>query len=294
MRIGAHMSISGGVHRALERAKTLGCETIQIFTKSPGNWRLPPLSDPDLERWRFLGSKSGLRPVVAHDCYLVNLASPDDALRRRSLETLEGEVRRALTLGIRLFVIHPGAHRGAGQKKALKLISGALARILDRCPAPDFRILLETTAGQGTAVGYRFEHLAHILEQCPERDRLGVCLDTCHVFAAGYDIRTREGYESVMEEFDRLVGLEKLLVIHANDSKRELGSRVDRHEHIGRGRIGKDPFGFLLSDERLRNLPFIIETPKGAGLRRDRRNLGTLFGMRTEYDGGRSRFAAGG
>jgi len=276
--IGAHMSISGGVHKAISRGKELGCETIQVFTKSPGNWAIPPLTDEVKKLWHVARSEIDISPVIAHDCYLVNLASPDRNLWERSISTLGAEMRRAQTLGIERFVIHPGAHVGSGEEKGLERVSSALDRVLAK--EKGTTILLETTAGQGSSLGYRFEHLAGIMKRSGHPDRIGVCLDTCHIFAAGYDIGSEKGYARVMSELDSVVGLDKLRAIHVNDSKRELGSRVDRHEQIGRGKIGYEGIACFLSDERLEALPFILETPKGVGNKRDKCNLKVLREMR--------------
>jgi len=277
--IGAHMSIAGGVHRAILSGCELGCETIQIFTKSPGNWGMPALSEKAEKQWDEARSRVDISPVIAHDCYLVNLASPDRTLWERSIATLGNEVQRAQKLGIERFVIHPGAHMGSGEEEGLKRVAAALDRVL----AQDAQttILLETTAGQGSSLAYRFEHLASILSLSRYSDRIGICLDTCHIFAAGYDIRSRTGYERIINELDSIVGLEKILALHVNDSKRELGSRVDRHEHIGKGEIGYEGIACFLRDERLESLPFILETPKGTGNRMDRQNLKVLREMRS-------------
>jgi deoxyribonuclease-4 len=272
------MSISGGVHKAISRGKEIGCETIQIFIKSPGNWAIPSLSDEVEKLWDSARSEYDISPVIAHDCYLVNLASPDRTLWERSIGTLGAEVRRAQTLGIERFVIHPGAHMGSGEEQGLLRVSSALDRVL--AMEKGATILLETTAGQGTSLGYRFEHLASIMMSSCHPDRIGICLDTCHIFAAGYDIGSDEGYARVMSELDSVVGLDKLRAIHVNDSKKELGSRVDRHEHIGKGKIGYEGIACFLSDKRLEALPFILETPKGTGDKMDRRNLKVLRGMR--------------
>lgn len=282
------MSIAGGFHRALVLGSELGCETIQVFTKSPGNWMMPSLPDEEVERWSRVRGEAGITPVIAHDCYLVNLASRDRALRKKSVKTLSREVRRAVRLGISLFVIHPGAHTGGGEREGLKRVSGCLDLVLSQHSGSDVTILLETTAGQGTSLGYRFEHLAAIMEACSSKERLGVCLDTCHLFAAGYDIRDEKGYASVIYELDAVVGLDKVHAIHMNDSKKDLASRVDRHEHIGKGKIGLKGFSLFLSDERLSGLPFIIETPKGEGGRLDRQNLKVLKNLRR--GGGVGRF----
>jgi len=262
-RLGAHMSIGGGIWKALERGKELGCDTVQIFTKNARSWRAKPLSQEEVALFRRTQQSTGIEPVVAHDTYLINLASPKDDLYEKSIEALQTELERAQALGIPYMVMHPGAHMGSGEEEGLYRISRALNLIHQRAPDLKVMVLLETTAGQETNLGWRFEHLARIIEMLEEDWRVGVCFDTCHVFAAGYDICSDEGYRRTFEEFDEVIGLERLKVIHLNDSKAPCGSRIDRHEHIGRGKIGLEAFRRLLTDDRFAELPFIIETPKG-------------------------------
>jgi len=273
--IGAHMSIAGGVHKAFERGRSVRCRTIQIFLKNSNQWEARLLAEEDRGLFLEAQKRSGIRPVVAHDSYLINLASPESALYQKSVEAFVEEMKRADFLGVPYLVLHPGAHMGAGIAAGIARIASALNRALD-VVGPPLKILLETTAGQGSSIGDRFEHLASILEKMREPERVGVCLDTCHVFAAGYDIRTREGYRKTLREFDRLVGIRKILAIHVNDSRRELGCGVDRHFHIGKGRIGLEAFRCLVNDSRFAEVPKILETPKGAGNRQDRRNLAAL------------------
>ena len=274
--VGAHMSIAGGVHLAVERAKALKCRTFQIFTKNSNQWRGKEIPDEWAQAFRRGVAAGGFSRVVAHDSYLINVASPEEPLRRRSTDALLDEVARADLLGIDYLVMHPGAHRGDGVEAGLERIAASLNDVLARSPGSGVAILLETTAGQGTALGGRFEELRDLLDRIGAGERIGVCLDTAHIFAAGYDIRNRSAYERTMDEFDRIIGLGRLRVVHVNDTKKALGSRVDRHHHIGRGSIGLEGFRLLMTDERLKGLPKIIETPKGPDGRLDRRNLSVL------------------
>ncbi len=257
------MSIGGGIWKALERGEELGCDTVQIFTKNARSWRAKPLSQEEVALFKRTQQSTGIEPVVAHDTYLINLASPKDDLYEKSIEALQTELERAQALGIPYMVMHPGAHMGSGEEEGLYRIARALNLIHQRAPDLKVMVLLETTAGQETNLGWRFEHLARIIEMLEEDWRVGVCFDTCHVFAAGYDICSDDGYRRTFEEFDEVIGLERLKVIHLNDSKAPCGSRIDRHEHIGRGKIGLEAFRRLLTDDRFAELPFIIETPKG-------------------------------
>jgi deoxyribonuclease-4 len=272
---GAHMSIAGGIHRAIERGMQTRCRTIQIFLKNSNQWKARPLTDEDRIRFQQAQKDSGIRPVLAHDSYLINLASPDPGLYRKSLDAFVEEMQRANFLGIPYLILHPGAHRNAGLKAGVASVARALRRALDLV-GPPVTLLLENTAGQGTSIGYRFEQLAAILEKVRNPDRVGICLDTCHAFAAGYDIRTADGYRRTLGELERLIGVERILAFHINDSRRDLGCRVDRHFHIGKGFIGLDAFRFLIKDSRFRTIPKILETPKGPGFREDLKNLATL------------------
>ena len=277
MRIlGAHMSIEGGVHRAVERGAAAGCEAVQIFTKSSNQWRARPLGDEEVGLFRERQIEHGVSPVVAHDSYLINLASPDPALHRRSCAAFEEEIDRCDLLGLPCLVIHPGAHMGAGEEAAFDRIASAMNAAFAARPASRTRVLLENTAGMGTVVGHRFEHLRAILDRLDDPLRAGVCFDTCHAFAAGYDIGREEGYRRVFEEFDRIVGLQQVRVFHLNDSKKGLGCRLDRHEQIGCGALGAEPFWCLLNDPRWEGLPMLLETPKGEDLAEDRINLALL------------------
>jgi deoxyribonuclease IV len=273
--VGAHMSIAGGMHKAFERGKEVRCKTIQIFLKSSNQWKAKPLLEEDRALFQKTQSSSRIFPVIAHDSYLINLASPDRNLNRKSLDAFIEEMRRANFLGVPYLNLHPGAHIGAGISEGIARAAVALKEALDTVEPP-VTLLLENTAGQGSSLGSRFEELAAIMEKINIPARVGVCLDTCHAFAAGYEIRTEEGYSKTMQEFDRLIGLEKLLAFHVNDSKKNLGSRVDRHFHIGEGCIGLSAFRFLVNDRRFEKIPKILETPKGTGNREDKRNLATL------------------
>lgn len=275
------MSIAGGIGNAFLRGRDVGCEVIQIFTKSSSQWKARPLSEEEIEGFKNIGEKTGIWPVVAHNSYLINLASPDDALNRKSLDAMIMESRRAETLGLPYIIMHPGAHVGSGEEAGLKRIAESLNLIFDDTKGSNIEILLETTAGQGTVLGYRFEHIAAILNDVKEEKRVGVCLDTCHTYVAGYDIKNR--YDAVFSEFDKVIGFKRLKALHLNDTLKGLGSRVDRHWHIGKGELGIETFGRIMRDERLRDLPMFIETPKGIneeGIDLDIINLGILKKLR--------------
>jgi len=262
MRFGAHMSIAGGIHNAPLRGKEAGCTTIQIFTKNSNQWKARELSQEEIEQFKKNQKLTRIFPIVAHDAYLINIASPDDTIYKKSLDALFIEMKRTEALGLPYLIMHPGAHLGSGEKNGLSKIALSLNILHDKSKDFKMKILLETTAGQGTVLGYKFEHFASIFECIKNKDRLGICLDTSHIFAAGYNIRTKKGYDETIKTFDRIIGLEKVKVFHINDSKKPLGSRVDRHEHIGRGFIGKEGFKNLLRDERFTSHPMILETPK--------------------------------
>ncbi len=260
--LGAHLSIAGGLHKALELAVRYGCNALQIFTKNSNTWKERILEDGEISRFRELKEKLGLFEIASHTSYLINIASPDRNLRERSMNALTQELIRSSLLGLPYVVLHPGAHRGSGEKQGILRIAEAINRVFDRTEALDVILLLETTAGQGTQIGYRFEQLADIAQKVENKQRLGFCLDTCHVFAAGYDLRTPGAYEKTVKEFVSTLGLQRLRLIHLNDSKKPLGSKVDRHEHIGEGQIGSEGFSCIMKDPRLSNIPKIIETPK--------------------------------
>jgi deoxyribonuclease-4 len=270
------MSIAGGVDKAILRGHELGCEVVQIFTRSPRQWRPRVLQDEEIERFHQRKKETGIDHVVAHDCYLINLASPDQQLRRRSLGVFREEIAHCGSLGIRFLVLHPGAHVGGGEAVGLRHIADALDEAEDQARACGVEVLLENTAGQGSALGCAFEQLATVLDLVEDPAWLGACFDTCHAFAAGYELRTREAYEATWDEFQRLIGLERLQVMHLNDAKGDLGSRLDRHQHIGEGSLGLEPFRTLLNDERFQGIPMLLETPKGPGGEKDRENLQVL------------------
>ncbi|RDV83241.1 deoxyribonuclease IV [Ammonifex thiophilus] len=275
-RLGAHMSIAGGVDKAVWRGHSIGCETIQIFTKNTNQWYARPLSEAEVERFRQAQEETGVRPVFAHTSYLINLGSPREELWRKSIESFVGEIERCHLLGLPFIVVHPGAHMGEGEAEGLKRIARGLDEVLERTAHTQVKILLETTAGQGSQLGYRFEHLAWLIGESRHPQRLGVCFDTCHAFAAGYDLRTPEAFAATWEEFERVIGLNRLEAVHLNDSRGTLGSRLDRHEHIGKGEIGLEAFRLLLNDPRFQRLPMVLETPKGPDLKEDVMNLNTL------------------
>ncbi len=275
--LGAHMSIAGGVDLAPLRGQQVGCQTIQLFTKSSNQWRARSLPADEIDRFRANLRTAAIAQTVAHGAYLINLASTDPALHQKSMAACLEELERAEVLSISYLVIHPGAHMGAGEAAGLQQVANSVRELLKRTNGYRVRVVLEITAGQGTTLGHRFEQIALLLNQIDLSERTGVCLDTCHLFAAGYDIRTPDGYASVLKLFDQVVGISSLKVIHLNDCKKELGCRVDRHEHIGKGAIGLDAFRCLVTDPRLRGIPMIIETPKdGDFITADCRNLKIL------------------
>ena len=256
------MSIAGGLPRAVDRAEASRCEALQIFTKSAGQWRARELPPAEIARFRERVEETGIRPVVAHNSYLINIAAAAPALRAQSIAALGEELDRAESLGLDGLVMHPGSYTTGTEKDGLRLIAEALSLLLAARPRARTRVLLEHTAGQGTNLGHRFEHLATILERVGGSPRVGICLDTCHLLTAGYDLCTEEGYADTFRELDRTVGLDRIKVFHLNDSKKPCGSRVDRHEHIGKGCLGLEPFRRLLNDPRFSTLPMLLETPK--------------------------------
>jgi deoxyribonuclease-4 len=274
------MSISGGLHRAVERAGQVEATALQLFVKSSRQWNAKPLEDTAIRRFRGELARSGLGPfTLAHASYLINLASPDDSVWRRSIRGFRAELERCDQLSIPYLVVHPGAHVGSGERAGLSRVVRALDRVLDDGARGEVVVLLETTAGQGSNLGYRFEQLGWILDRTGSRERLGLCLDTCHVVAAGYALDSSPAFEKTLAELEHYVGLSRLKAVHLNDSKFGLGSRKDRHEHIGRGSVGLAGCRRLLSDPRTRELPMVLETPKGQDLAEDRQNLATLRGL---------------
>lgn len=274
--LGAHMSIAGGVHTAVERAMRIGCATMQIFVKNNNRWKDKPMEAEDVATYKELLSKARIGPVMVHDTYLINLCARNKDILERSRATLKDEFDRSAVLGVDYLNLHPGSHLGAGEDEGIKRIAESLNLIHEQIGGTTVKSVLETTAGQGTAVGYKFDHMRKIIERVDNKERMGVCIDTCHIFAAGYDLSSERGYESTFEEFDSIVGLKKLVVFHVNDSKRELGSRVDRHEHIGKGKIGLQGFRMLMNDPRFTDIPKILETPKGPDMEEDVMNMDVL------------------
>ncbi len=280
------MSVAGGVDRAFERAVRTGCGTIQIFTKNANQWRGRRLGDVEIARFRASARETGIRPLLAHDSYLINLGSPSKALLRRSRAALLDEAQRAEALGLHYLVIHPGSATGAPEADCLARIAESLDELHLRTPGYRVQVLLENTAGQGSSVGHRLEHLADVIRRVEKRARLGVCIDTCHLFAAGYDLRTAEAYGKTMRALERVIGVKRVKAFHLNDCKQDLGSRRDRHEHIGKGFIGREGFRLLVTDPRFKGIPMVLETPKGDdGISMDRVNLRLL--RRLESGAGR-------
>jgi deoxyribonuclease-4 len=282
MRLGAHMSISGGVDTAFDRGEQVGCDTMQIFTKNSNQWEAPPLREETIARYHRRQSETDITPVVAHASYLLNLASPDELLWQKSVGALMIEVERCDALNIPYLVIHPGSHMEAGEETGIARVAEALNLVHDRLPDARVKITLETTAGQGTNLGYRFEHLAAMIDAVEAGERLAVCFDTCHALAAGYDFRTSEGYAQVFKEFDKILGLHRLRVFHLNDSKQDAGSRKDRHAHIGEGSVGLDGFRHILNDRRFKEIPMLLETPKSKDMHEDVENLARLRALMEE------------
>ncbi len=274
--LGAHTSIAGGVWKAVEKAEKLGFTAMQIFTKNNNRWQAKPLTDEDVENFKTALQNSQIEFVVAHDSYLINLCAKDETILEKSRNAFIDELYRCEQLGIPYLNFHPGAHGGMGEEAGIELIAESINLAHQETKGFKVSSMLELTAGQGTALGYTFEQIAKIIEKVEEKERMAVCIDTAHIFAAGYDIRTPEKYEEVISEFDSTIGLERLKCFHINDSKKELGSRVDRHEHIGKGFIGLGGFANIMNDERLLDVPKILETPKGSEQKEDLMNLKTL------------------
>lgn len=274
--LGAHMSIAGGVSKAFERAQSIDCTCMQIFTRNQNQWQSKPLDVQEIARYQALAQSTGIAPVVAHASYLINIGSPDPALWAKSADALRVELERAEQLDILGVVFHPGSHMNTSEAEGLDRI----ARGIDHAHAATAGIrtltLLENTAGQGAHLGYRFEHLAAILAAVDDPGRIGVCFDTCHALTAGYEFRDQDSYARLWDEFDQVVGLERLKVFHFNDTKKDLGSRVDRHTHIGEGFLGLEPFRLILNDARFAALPKILETPKEDDMADDVINLNRL------------------
>ncbi len=273
------MSVAGGLENAFSAGIEVDCDCLQIFVKNQRQWKAKPLTDEQITAYKLAQRQTGLTPVIAHASYLLNLASPDKEKRQRSVTAMIDELQRCESLGVDGLVFHPGAHMDGSLDDGIKHIAKSLDSVTKETLGFKTLILLETTAGQGTSIGHRFEHIAYIIGQTASPERLGVCLDTCHLFAAGYDFRTQDGYEAMIENMDNTFGLSNIQCVHTNDSKKDLGSRVDRHEHIGLGKIGDNGFGFFLNDPRFADVPFILETSKEKdeeGVEMDKVNLERL------------------
>ncbi|NHI94138.1 MAG: deoxyribonuclease IV [Candidatus Lokiarchaeota archaeon] len=274
------MSIAGSIEKCFERGEIATCDSIQIFTKSNRQWNAKPLTDEEIDKFKNMSKKSKIKPVFAHDTYLINLASPEKELNEKSYQAFLMEVKRAEQLGLTYIVMHPGSYMDSTLKDGIIKIAVNLVNILKETEDFKVRILLENMAGQGTNIGAKFDHLQKIVHLVERKtsisERLGYCYDTCHGFGAGYDIRTQESYEKTMEEFDHVLGIENLCAFHINDSKNPLGSKKDRHEHIGQGKIGKKGFKWIINDKRFKNHPGVLETPKGKDMAEDIENLKVL------------------
>jgi deoxyribonuclease IV len=274
--LGAHMSIAGEVGEALIRGKQVGCDCIQIFTKSSRQWASKPYGKEEIETFKRNRVETGISTVIAHDSYLVNLGAPDEALRAKSVKGFIDELHRCEALGVPILVAHPGAHVGSGIENGIKTIAKSIDEAHAACKGFDVKVALEITAGQGSTLGHTFEQMAQIFDAVIENERLRLCFDTEHAFAAGYDLRTPEGYENTFSELDKCIGIKKLAAFHLNDSIKDFHSRVDRHQHIGKGFIGLDAFRRILNDRRFFGLPMCLETPKGPEMKEDLENLATL------------------
>lgn len=278
--IGAHVSISGSIDLAIGRGEEIGCTAIQIFTKNANQWRGKPITQESAEAFKSAWEKSQIGPIIAHDTYLINLAAPDDEKWAKSKAAFVDELERCALLGVPDLVMHPGSHLGTGEEAGIERNALAFREIFQEAPA-SVRVLIEITAGQGSNLGYRFEHIAALLDKVPNGN-FGVCFDTCHALAAGYDLKTADSYAAVMTEFDRIIGCEMIKAFHVNDSKKDLGSRVDRHEQLGEGAVGLEGFRALMQDERFFSVPKILETPKGDDNTLDLRNIALLHELAGE------------
>jgi deoxyribonuclease IV len=265
--LGAHMSIAGGVSHALERGRETGCECVQIFTKSSRQWAAKPYAREEVEAFKRARDKTGIRLVVAHDSYLVNLGAPDEALRKKSVAGFIDELERCEMLEVPYLISHPGAHVGAGEEAGIRTIAKSIDEAHKACPGYRVMVALEITAGQGSTLGFKFEQMARIFHAVKDNDRLRLCFDTEHAFAAGYDLRSAEGYEATFTELERHIGLRRLVAFHINDSMKPLNSHVDRHEHIGKGHLGLDPFRRVVNDPRFAGVPMCLETEPGPDMK---------------------------
>lgn len=274
--IGAHMPAAGGLHKAILNGHSIGCTAVQVFTSSPQQWKAKVITDEIAHEFREAVKETEMKALISHDCYLVNLAAPNEDVREKSVHALSGELERCAKLGIPIVVSHLGSHMGLGEKEGIEQVARELKRLLKRAPK-GVSLAMETTAGQGTNLFYRFEQLKQLLELLDGDARMKVCVDSCHIFAAGYDIRDKNTFDATFREFDKLVGLDRLVCIHANDSKFPLGSRRDRHEHIGKGHLGMEAFRLLVNDRRLAHAPIVIETPDAEKMHA--KNVKTLLSL---------------
>lgn len=274
MRIGLHVSIAGRIYESLERARALGCNTMQIFSRNPRGWQAAKLDKRDVEEFKRLKLKYDIKPVAIHIPYIINLATPDDGLYKKSIVAYMEDIERADLLGAEYFVTHLGSHVASGEDKGIKRFSNALDGIIKKVK-PKAAILLENTAGSGSWIGYKFEHIERIIKNLSDSVKVGVCLDTAHTFESGYDIKTKNGLEDTLKKFDRLIGLELIKVVHFNDSLSPKGSRVDRHQHIGKGNIGLEAMARILNHPSLKDAAFIMETPKESD-KDDKKNISVV------------------
>jgi deoxyribonuclease IV len=275
-QLGAHTSINGGVYNAVDLAEKLGFHAMQIFTKNNNRWHAKELSDEEIDTYKARLKTSNIKVVVAHDSYLINLCSKDTEMLNKSRESFLDELKRCELLGIHHLNFHPGAHMGLGESEAIKLIAESINVAHSKTEGYKVTSMIETTAGQGSTIGYKFEHLRKIIDLIDEKERVTICIDTAHIFAAGYDIKDSKNYDNVINEFDNIVGIDRLKCLHMNDSKKPLGSKVDRHENIGKGFIGLEGFTNIMNDKRISHIPKILETPKGKEQLEDLANLNIL------------------
>ena len=274
--LGAHTSISGGVSSSIERAEKMHFTAMQIFSKNNNQWNAKPITDEEAEKFRSSLKQSNIKFVVVHDSYLINLCAKSKELLKKSRNAFVDEINRCELLGIKFLNFHPGAHSGQGEEDGLKIIAESINIAHEKTKGYHIKSMLETTAGQGTSLGYTFEQLGKIIDMVDDKKRMCICIDTAHIFAAGYDLVSTKGYENTMQSFDDILGLDLLQCFHMNDSKKELGSKVDRHEHIGKGFIGKKGFSNIMNDKRISHVPKILETEKGKDMKEDKMNLDML------------------
>jgi deoxyribonuclease-4 len=275
-RLGAHMSIAGGLYMALKRGQSIGCETIQLFTRNSNRWKSKERTPEELALYRETLAQTDIDPVIAHAIYLINLASPDDDVRLHSNEAFAEELERCHEADILYLVLHPGSHRGTGLDRGIARIAESIGRVYAEHPEYAVTTLLENTAGQGDTIGRTFEELAQIAARVQDPSHIGYCFDTAHALASGYELRTTKGYQEIFAHFDEVLGIDRLYCFHLNDSQYDLNAERDRHEHIGQGYVGLETFRMLLNDPRFADLPMLLETPKGDDMREDVENLALL------------------